>query len=320
MPVPTPGPKDVLVKIITTALNPVDWTIQTYGLPGMGGTLPVKNFTKGDKVIWQGGVNEPPRMTFQQYCIAPAENVAKFPENITLDQAASVPLCVATVATGIWSHESPARSVSFPAPWEESGATKFKGQAAFILGGSSSVGQYAIQLARMQGFSPIITTSSLKHTDYLKLIGATHVIDRSVSPEAITAELDKVTGGQPIVYAYDAISEEATQHLAYDILAPEGALVISYPFTQAILAEKVKRDGGSKKVAYPVAALQFPENKKLGVELYARLEEWLRTGVLVPNRVEVLPGGLNGIPEGLERIKANKVSGVKLVAHPQETA
>jgi len=34
---------------------------------------------------------------------------------------------------------------------------------------------------------------------------------------------------------------------------------------------------------------------------------------------ELLPGGLAGIPGGLARMEANKVSGVKLVAHPQET-
>ena len=37
-----------------------------------------------------------------------------------------------------------------------------------------------------------------------------------------------------------------------------------------------------------------------------------------PNRVEILPGGLNGIVDGLERLRHNQVSGVKLVAHPQE--
>lgn len=35
-----------------------------------------------------------------------------------------------------------------------------------------------------------------------------------------------------------------------------------------------------------------------------------------PNNVEVLPNGLAGIPNGLERLKAGKVSAVKLVAHP----
>lgn len=32
-PRPTPGPKDVLVKILSTALNPVDWKIREYAPP-----------------------------------------------------------------------------------------------------------------------------------------------------------------------------------------------------------------------------------------------------------------------------------------------
>ncbi|HEV7737525.1 MAG TPA: hypothetical protein VGO47_09170, partial [Chlamydiales bacterium] len=36
----------------------------------------------------------------------------------------------------------------------------------------------AIQLAKLSGFSPIATTASTHHTDYLKSLGATHVIDR----------------------------------------------------------------------------------------------------------------------------------------------
>ena len=30
-PVPIPGPKEVLVKIVATALNPADWKVQTFG-------------------------------------------------------------------------------------------------------------------------------------------------------------------------------------------------------------------------------------------------------------------------------------------------
>ena len=39
-----------------------------------------------------------------------------------------------------------------------------------------------------------------------------------------------------------------------------------------------------------------------------------------PNKVEVLPNGLAGIPDGLDRMEQNKVSATKLIAHPQETA
>ncbi len=66
-PTPTPGPNDVLVKVISAALNPGDWKIEDYGVAVIGGTYPyiggldgagvveevgsqVKNLIKGDRV------------------------------------------------------------------------------------------------------------------------------------------------------------------------------------------------------------------------------------------------------------------------------
>ena len=73
-----------------------------------------------------------------------------------------------------------------------------------------------------------------------------------------------------------------------------------------------------------------PFTRKVGVEIYSRLTEWLRTGLVVvrslvlfgerdvqadcvsqPNPIEVVPGGLTGIPAGLERLKNGAVSGVE---------
>ena len=39
-----------------------------------------------------------------------------------------------------------------------------------------------------------------------------------------------------------------------------------------------------------------------------------------PNRVELLSGGLAGVAGGLERLKSDQVSGVKLVVRPQDTS
>ena len=51
---------------------------------------------------------------------------------------------MATVVSAIWGHVSQELSISLTAPWEEGGKTKYAGQAAFIVGGSSSVGQYGV--------------------------------------------------------------------------------------------------------------------------------------------------------------------------------
>lgn len=147
----------------------------------------------------------------------------------------------------------------------------------------------AIQTARIQGFSPIVTTSSLQHEQWLKSLGATHVLDRSLAPSEILAALPKVTGGKPVVYAFDAISQTAeTQNLAYDALAAGGSLVVVHPQSEAVLADKVARDGGSKKVARPWGSFDTPANRKLGQELYPRLTEWLEKGILVVCRSNCL--------------------------------
>lgn len=142
----------------------------------------------------------------------------------------------------------------------------------------------AIQIAKLQGFSPIIATSSLKHTDYLKSLGAAHVLDRSLPSETILAELPKLTGGKPISYVYNAIAEEATHHLAYDALAPGGALVTVDPRSTALDAKIVRdKEAGLApiKIAKPFAYLGLPGNTALGVEVYKRLTEWIRTGAIV---------------------------------------
>ena len=64
----------------------------------------------------------------------------------------------------------------------------------------------ALQLAKLSGFSPIITTASLKHVETLKSLGATHVIDRNVSGSALASEISVITQNAPIKYVVDSIS------------------------------------------------------------------------------------------------------------------
>ena len=140
----------------------------------------------------------------------------------------------------------------------------------------------AIQIAKLSGYSPIITTASLHNEALLKSLGTTAVLDRKLPASTIISEVQKLAGGKPVEYVFDAISLAETQLLAYDALAPGGALVQTRalsldPGVQA----KIERDGGSKKVVGPFASLQVPGNKALGVELYKRLTEWLETGVVV---------------------------------------
>ncbi|KIK59085.1 hypothetical protein GYMLUDRAFT_110756, partial [Collybiopsis luxurians FD-317 M1] len=52
--------------------------------------------------------------------------------------------------------------------------------------------------------------------------------------------------------------------------------------------------------------------------IWMALPKLIRDGLIVPNRMEKLLNGLAGIDGGLQRMKANQVSSVKLVASLQE--
>ena len=138
----------------------------------------------------------------------------------------------------------------------------------------------AIQLAKLSGFSPIITTASLKNAELLKSYGATHVLDRSLPQDALIAEVHKIAGG-PISVVYDAISLADTQPLAYRALAPGGSLLLVLP---DLVPAELKAPGDGKRVVSVFGNVHPPQNRKLGVEMYSRLTEWLEKGLLVVRR------------------------------------
>lgn len=135
----------------------------------------------------------------------------------------------------------------------------------------------AIQLARLSGFSPIITTSSLRHEEFLKSIGATHVIDRTLPSATIQVEVAKLAGGKPVEYVYDSISSAETQQLGYEVLAPGGDLVLVNP--EAISAEKKTSD--KKKILNVFADVQAPENRDVVVGIWSHVTELFASGKLV---------------------------------------
>lgn len=106
MPVPTPSAGQVLLKIVATSLNPVDWKIKKHGLfleqfpavlgTDIAGTVEelgegVTEWKKGDKVFIQGQfVNE--FASFQQYALAIASTLARVRQLLCSSPCFNVPL------------------------------------------------------------------------------------------------------------------------------------------------------------------------------------------------------------------------------------
>ncbi|KAH9947614.1 chaperonin 10-like protein [Amylocystis lapponica] len=325
--VPEPNPGELLVKVEASALNPLDWKIAVYGsfidtfpailgsdiagtVAGLGaGAL---GFAIGDRVVFQGKIGDNAYSGFQQYALADAELTVKLPSNVSLDDAASIPAGLLTAGSGLYAERHSRGGVGLTPPWE-GGRGQYAGKPIVVFGGSSSIGQYVLQLARLSGFGPIIATASLHNATLLKSLGATHVLDRHLSADALRAEIAKITSA-PVETVYDAVSFPDTQLAAHRVLAPGGTLAI-------VLDDVIPKEERSsdKTVVFTFGYVHTPLNRAWSIEFVNVLPGLLEEKAIVPNRVEILPGGLAGIQGGLDRLRKDEVSGKKLVVRPQET-
>jgi len=320
-PIGKPGKGEVLIKIHSAALNPIDWKIQKFGrfvenFPAIVGSDAageiadvgegVTTFKKGDKVLYEGWYSSNDFGTFQQYGLCPAELVSKIPDAISFDEASTVPLCLATALVGLYNPMGQ-NGIDLTPFWTPEGKDKYKNQSIVIFGGSSSVGQFVIQAAKLSGFNPIVTTSSIKHEKFLKELGATHVIDRS-SPD-VAGSIKSVLPEGSTGLVYDPITDESTQKAALAVTNTDAKVIYASGLQEGL-------DFGNRTVVRTFGALH--QHRKIGGEIFQFLFEYLQDGRIKTNRPEVLKGGLGGIPDGLKRLEENKVSGVKLVAHPWE--
>ena len=157
LPLPAIASGEILVKVKSTAVNHVDLVkasgtarqvlpIDLPWIPGhefsgvveqIGGD--VTAYAPGDAVF--GATT---RMgAYAEYLSVQASAIARKPSNLTLKEAASVPVAAQTAWHGIFTH-----------------GHLEKGQTILIHGGAGGVGAYAVQLAAHAGATVIATASS----------------------------------------------------------------------------------------------------------------------------------------------------------------
>ncbi|CUA66954.1 hypothetical protein RSOLAG22IIIB_02862 [Rhizoctonia solani] len=317
-PTPVPQGKQALVKVTAAAVNPLDWKIIDYGIfvekfpavLGLDGAgvvdavgPEVTGFKVGDRVFFQGSVDPVDQATYQQYSIVDTDILSKTPNNINDDRASTIPVCAVTAYFGLFQKTGISPPVSGPTA---------SGKSILILGGSSSVGQFAIQFARLAGFSTIVTTASSHHADFLKSLGATHIFDRNVDAKTIQSAF-----ATPVSFVFDTISAESTQLFAFDVLttpSPVPGARISLVFTPA---DSLKEKNSGDKVDVDMVLGSAHMFKDFSVPFWRKIEEWIRSGEIAPNRIQLVNGGLARVPEALD-LSRKGVSGVKIVVRPQE--
>ncbi|ALX49506.1 MULTISPECIES: NADP-dependent oxidoreductase [Bacillaceae] len=205
---------DVLIEVAATSVNPVDWKLREGYLKGMlqydfpfilgldaAGTIKEvgKNVTKfrtGDQVFTRPDITR--NGTYAEYVAVDEQLVAKKPENLSFEEAASIPL------VGLTSWQC---LVDF--------AGIKQGDKVLIHAGSGGVGSFAIQLAKSFG-AWVATTCSTKNVEFVKSLGADRVIDYC------NEDFTHVLADMDIVF--DTLGGDI-QKQSFDVLKENGYLV-----------------------------------------------------------------------------------------------
>jgi NADPH:quinone reductase-like Zn-dependent oxidoreductase len=138
----------------------------------------------------------------------------QLPDSYSFEDAAQLGISAFTTCQMLWESQ-----LDLPKPFEE---IKSSEQPTLLVwSGATATGHYIIQYAKLAGMK-VITTSSPKHFDRLKELGADLCFDYR-DPEVVT-KVREMTG-RKLKYAADCMSEEETLKLVNDCMGDEGGVI-----------------------------------------------------------------------------------------------
>lgn len=198
VPVPQPGPGEVLVKVAYAGVNRPD-VIQRQGFyPPPPGASPIPGLEIAGTVKALGDGVEAPILGqnvcalvsgggYAEYCLARAAHCLPVPASLPLDMAAALPETLFTVWHNVF----------------ERGFAR-EGETILVHGGTSGIGVMAILLAKLFGLTVIVTCGSEEKCEAARKIGADHAIDYKAQDfvEAVQA----ITGGRGVELVLDMVA------------------------------------------------------------------------------------------------------------------
>ena len=194
VPVPVPGPGELLVRVQAAGVNPGDWRVRNgaYGIAGpavlgreVAGTIEevgddVHGFAPGDDVF---GGNPGMVGGWAEFALVTASFAALRPDGVAATDVAVLPVAAGTAFDAVTALDLPA------------------GATLLVNGAGGGVGVAAVQLAVARGLRVIGTASPAKH-ELVSWFGGVPVaygpgvLDRvrAVAPDGVDAVFDLVGG------------------------------------------------------------------------------------------------------------------------------
>jgi len=305
LPVPAPGPTDVLVRVAAVAVNPVDTFVRSgsYRTPipfpfvlgrDLVGTVAATGsaavgFMPGEKV-WCNSMGHGGRQgAAAEYAIVSADRLYRLPEGADPEQAVAILHPAATAHLALHTH----------------GGLR-PGETVYVAGGAGNVGGAAIVLASRAG-ARAIASARAEDLDYCRSLGAAVALDYRA--DGLARELrDAAPDG---VNVYLDTSGRHDMALAVDVLAARGRIILMA--------------GKGARPPLPVGPLYTRDGSIVGfaisnastselAEAAKAVNQLLAERALAPRKVEVLP--LACAAEAHRRMESGKLRGTRLVLRP----
>lgn len=244
---PSPGPGEILVKIMAAGTNPVDAKLRAGAIPGvveaptvLGADISgvveevgagVTDFAAGDEVYYTPELFGPgANGSYAEYNVVPAAIVAPKPPSLSHEAAASVPLAGGTA----W--EAIIRRLAVK-----------PGETVLVHGGAGGVGSFAVQIAKAAG-ARVLATAGSSNQQTLADLGADVCLDYTSDEVAEAAAAEN--GGEGVDAVFDTVGGQMEASSGYTrafgrlatIVPPEGDLTTVYLKNQTLYGVFLSRE------------------------------------------------------------------------------
>ena len=198
LPVPRPGPGEVLIKVAFAGVNRPDVVQRLGNYPAPPGASPIPGLEISGQVaaLGEGVVELIPGQEvcalvsgggYAEYCLARADHCLPVPEALSMAEAAALPETLFTV----WHNV-------FERGWA------MEGETILVHGGTSGIGTMAILLGKLFDLTVIVTCGGPEKCAQALEIGAAHAIDYKA--QDFVEEVKRITAGRGVQLVLDMVA------------------------------------------------------------------------------------------------------------------
>ncbi|SHF92757.1 zinc-binding alcohol dehydrogenase family protein [Microbulbifer donghaiensis] len=228
LPQPVATGHDLLVKVRAIAVNPVDFKVRQRAVPADGeykvlgwdavGEVvatgdKVTLFRPGDVVFYAGDLNR--QGSNAEFQLVDERIVGRKPQSLSDAEAAALPLTAITAWEMLFEHLGIRQ--------QDAGSAEQSGEVMLVIGAAGGVGSILLQLARaLTGATLIATASRQSSSDWVKKLGAHHVVDHT---KALQPQIEALGIG-PVTHVASLHRTDSYFETFIELLAPFGRIAM----------------------------------------------------------------------------------------------